>query len=148
MCSNCKKYGKQVIISVYLVSFLLFELTYFGKYQEQISARQNAGAKEAIEYALTIGENGEDIYIVNVLRHSQVLFYTKYPTPDYLESVEWSMEEDFRDVVVHRFGRFCWDWNKDLYGEGIYIIQASDSEKYVELGYDVTQFQSCAVAVK
>lgn len=148
LCSKCKKYGKQIVISVYLVSFLFFEVVYFGKYQEQISDRQNAGAKEAIEYALTIGEEEEDIYVVNALRHSQVLFYTKYPTPDYLASVEWSMEEGVRDVIVQRFGRFCWDWDMELPGKGVYVILASDLEKYMELGYDVTQFQSCAVAVK
>ena len=148
LCNKCKKYGKQIIISVYLISFLLFEICYFTGYQEQISARQNAGAKEAIEYALEISENEEEIYIVNTLRHSQVLFYTQYPTPEYLESVEWTVKEDTKGITVQRFGRFCWDWDRERPSQGVYIILVDDLEMYEKLGYDITIFGSCAVAKK
>lgn len=146
LCDRFKRHGKYIAISVYLVSFLLFEICYFTRYQEEISDKQNAGADEAIEYALEISEREKDIYVVNTLRHSQVLFYTQYPTSEYLASVKWGIEEDINGVAVKRFGIFCWDWDVDAPGEGVYIILAEDAEKYQSLGYDVTIFNSCAVA--
>lgn len=148
LCNKCIKYVKQIIVVVYIISFLLFELVYFGEYQEQISNRQNIGAKEAIEYALTVVKEDEDIYVVNAIRHSQVLFYTQYPVNDYIESVEWTMEAGAREVYVQRFDKFCWDWNMESIDAGVYIILAEDIEKYKEQGYSITRFQSCAVAVK
>lgn len=147
----CQKWGKKVrnvLIMVYLVSFLLFEVFYFTVFQRQISDIQHAGLKEALTYAQEICKEEESIYVTNSIRHSQVLFYLQYPTTDYLNSVEWSTEEGVREVVVHRFGPFCWDWNEELAEEGVYVIVASDIETYQNKGYEVTLFDNCAVAVK
>lgn len=144
---KCEKYGRRAIISVYLISFALFEICYFTRYQVEISNRQNDGAKEAIEYAMDI--SGEkDIFVESAIRHSQVLFYTGYPTPDYIASVEWNLDSEKKRVFVKRFGQFCWDWDVNYPMEGVYIISADEIERFEKSGYDVIRFDSCAVAKK
>lgn len=147
----CKKWGKKVkysLVTLYLVSFLLFETFYFTTFQKQISNIQHAGLKEALTYAQEVSQDEQKIYVANSIRHSQVLFYLQYPTTDYLDTVEWSVEDGVREVVIHGFGPFLWEWSDDLSEAGVYVIVADDAELYKEHGYNVTLFHNCAVAVK
>lgn len=147
----CKKYGKKVknvLVVAYLLSFLAFELYYFTVFQQQISNIQHAGLKDALIYAQDICKEDEKIYVTNSIRHSQVLFYMQYSTTDYINSIEWTMEEGMRDVAVQGFGSFSWEWNSESPEEGVYVILSVDKEAYQNEGYQVTTFENCAVAVR
>lgn len=104
--------------------------------------------KEALNYAKEISEDEQIIYVTNSIRHSQVLFYLQYSTTDYIDTVKWNVEEGVREVVVHSFGSFSWDWDADSIENGVYVIVADDAEKYEEQGYKVATFENCAVAKK
>lgn len=68
------------------------------------------GAKEALEFALEkydTGSYGDKIYVLASLRHSQVLFYTRFPTDGYMESVRFDgMNKG--ELIVKGFG--CFEW--------------------------------------
>lgn len=148
----CMKIGKRienVLLVLYMISFLLFEVCYFTNYQDSISDRQFAGAGKAIAYALELSEqrDGETIYVKGGLRHSQILFYTAYPTDEYRNSVNWHKSEDNREVIIDSFGVFSWeDKTPEFKDNSIYIILYDVVDNYKKMGYSVMNFETCAVA--
>lgn len=140
---------RMVITGIYMASFVCFMAYYFTGYSEAIAKRQQAGAKEALEYAGVLygtGGYGNRIYITGPLRHSQVLFYTQFPTDEYIASVEQELLEN-GTYHVRGFGYFT--WGEPLgYGSGnICVIPAEEAEKYTDAGYDVHIFDAYAAAV-
>ena len=148
ICKKWKKKVQYILIGIYLVSFLIFEAFYFTGFQKQISNIQHTGLKEALDYAQEISSDEQMIHVTNSIRHSQVLFYLQYPTTDYMDTVKWSVEDGVREVVVHGFGSFSWDWDIDSLEAGVYVIVANDATEYEDQGYKVTIFDNCAVAEK
>lgn len=133
---------------LYLASFCLFESYYFTSYQDTIKEMQLAGAKEALTYAEAIKEEScsDVIHVTGRLRHPQVLFYLEYPTNLYIETVEWK-NYPAGWLIAERFGDFRWDTDEG-YKEGVYIICADEIIDYENAGYDITQFDACAVAFR
>lgn len=132
---------------IYAVSFVCFMAYYFTGYSEAVAIRQQAGARKALEYAGTLyetGAYGEQIYISGPLRHSQVLFYTQFPTDEYIESVEQNISEN-GTYDVKGFGCFAWGDSPE-YGS-IRVIPADETDMYTGSGYEVRIFDSYAVAV-
>ena len=139
--------AEAVAVAVYAVSFVCFMGYYFTGYSDTIAKRQLAGAEEALAYAderYETGIYGETIYITGPLRHSQVLFYTQFPTDEYAASVEQELLEN-GTYDVKRFGRFAWGTPSE-YG-GICVIPAEEADAYTDMGYEVRIFNSYAVAL-
>lgn len=149
-----KNIGKIVIV-IYAISFICFEGYYYTSYQQQISERQLAGADKAIEEAMGKQSeyNLEKIYITGSLRHSQVLFYTEYPTDKYLETVKWQNYPN-KYLVAAYFGDFEWvsleeDFDNDsLNGNAAYIIMKDNAQDFVDLGWNVDMYDYVGVAYK
>jgi hypothetical protein len=139
------KYFKNAIVTVYIVSFAIFIGYYFTAYQPDISQRQLAGADGALEYAMQISSDYGDgnIYVTSSLRHSQVLFYTQYPTDKYISEVKWE-NYPAKQLIAKSFGPFI--WGADTEGDNVHIITTQEVEDYTD-NYSITVFGTCAVAV-
>lgn len=138
---------EMVVVGIYLVSFICFMTYYFVKYSDTVAERQLAGAGEALGYADELyrtGTYGEKIYISGPLRHSQVLFYTQFPTENYIESVEQSVAEN-GNYNVKGFGHYVWETPQKY--ESICVVPAGEKDAYISLGYEVEVFDKYAVAV-
>lgn len=139
---------KKSIVILYLASFCLFMNYYFTKYSDTIKEIQLAGAKEALGYAAVIKEeSGSDvIHVTGRLRHSQVLFYSEYPLDLYMATVKWKNYPS-RWLIAEEFGNFRWDTEMG-YTNGVYVICSDEIADYEGAGYDITQFDACAVAFR
>ena len=135
------------IFVLYIAGFCLFEGYYFTAYQDTIKQMQLSGAKEALAYAAAISEEsaGDVIHVTGRLRHSQVLFYSEYPADSYMETVEWKNYPSGWLEAGH-FGDFWWD--TDVRTDGIYVICSDEIADYENDGYQITQFDACAVAFR
>lgn len=135
------------IFAIYMVSFILFMGYYFTAYSDTIKERQMAGAKEALEYAVQIEKEHSDgvIHVTERLRHPQVLFYLEYPADLYMETVEWK-NYPARWLEAMHFGKFWWD--TEGMEDGIYVICHDEITDFENAGYQITQFDTCAVAFR
>lgn len=134
-------------VAIYAISFVCFMVYYFTGYGETIAKRQLSGAGEALAYAdsqYETGVYGDYIYIEGPLRHSQVLFYTQFPTDEYIASVEQEISEN-GTYEVKGFGRFRWG-GPSKHGS-ICLIPVDELELYTNRGYDVQVFDTYAVAL-
>lgn len=154
ICNKLKRkaYIGKVVAVLYLLSFFCFEVFYYTGYQEEISERQLAGADKAIERALQLkDERGKEIIMVpNVLRHSQILFYTKWPLDNYLETVQWQ-EYPARWLKTDSFG--CFEWireeetgENELENDKIYLLTVEEKEWFVEKGWHVEMYDYVGTA--
>lgn len=134
-----------ILAMLYSVCFVCFAGYYLSIYEDDIAERQFRGADRALEYAIEQKESMSDdtkIYISCSLIYSQVLFYTQFPTDEYIENVQYSSISNGK-YYVKSFGYFEWESERD--GK-IHVIQASDSDEYKQKGYEVVIFDECAVA--
>lgn len=146
--ANVKKLVKPVII-VYLCFLVVFMGYYFTIFQNHISERQLAGARQAIDAAEELFETGQykSICPTEELRHSRVLFYTKFPLDVYLQEVQWSNYPD-KFLKTKSFGNFVWDDGKEdaFNKDKIYILQFSEIDAYIEAGWNVDIYDCVGVA--
>lgn len=139
---------EQILIAIYAISFMCFMSYYLSIYKDAIAERQFSGADKALEYAIEhkdTGQYGEKIGISCSLSHSQVLFYTKFPTDEYIRTVKYSNMVNGK-YYVKSFGGF--EWIEEGDSANIYVIDGAKSEEYEQKGYDVEIFGECAVAIK
>lgn len=150
LIAKVKMLTKPVII-VYLCCLVTFMGYYFTIFQEQISERQLAGARQAIDAAEELFETGEYVSICPTaeLRHSRVLFYTKYPLDEYIEEVIWSNYPD-KFLNTKAFGNFEWDDEKEdaFNKDKIYLLEFSEVDEYIENGWNVDLYDYVGVAYK
>lgn len=140
---------QKILICLYAISFICFEVNYFTQYQQVIGDAQLAGADEALEYAQKMLDEGyEKINIVCPLRHSQVLFYTQYDTDKFINEVKWqNYAENCKWLSAESFGDYTWGSMEELNPEHVYILKKGDKEQFEKEGYLVKIFDTCAVAV-
>lgn len=149
-----KGYVGKGLVAIYVISFVLFLISYFNGFQDRISLRQVAGSGEAIEDALSMVETGEyrKICLEEEIRHARVLFYTKYDPNEYMSSVKWANYPD-KYLVSESFGPFVWE---DVYKNGakddyIYILRLYRDQYpdfFPDNGFEVKQYGSVWMAYK
>lgn len=148
-----KRFFSKGIICLYALSFICFQGYYFTIYQEQISERQLAGAKQAVTEALRLKEQKdyEKIRVPDALRHSQILFFTAWSPEDYRETVQWQ-EYPARWLKTSSFGCFVWENEEQTDEEPeedmIYLITKEEKEKMETAGWNVTMYEYVGVAYK
>lgn len=152
LCAKGKRYFGKAVFVVYALSFLCFEGYYFTEYQEEISRRQQAGADQAVEAALSLREErkAETIVVPNTLRHSQILFYTEWSLKDYMESVRWQ-EYPARWLKTESFG--CFEWIREEETENfeperdkIYLVTEEELGRFEKEGWCVEMYGYAGVA--
>ena len=130
-----------------VISFISFESFYFTEYNQRISAIFKKGLGEAVEYAeKSAGDNL--IYVSSKYMHPEILFYSKFSTTEYIETVKL---DNYNQQVMNAvsFGNYRLKIDEQAIPEGgIYIITNGQAGRYKEFGYDVRTFDNVSVAVK
>lgn len=135
------------VITVFsiIISFYSFTNYYFKDYNKDISPSFNQGLEEAVEF---VNESEfEKIGVDNRAFFPQILFFDKTPTPEYLETVEFSYYPA-AFVGVKSFSKYTFDPNyNDLNLYDALILSAHSTEFFAEAGYEVVSFGEFAVVV-
>lgn len=140
--------AEAVAVGIYMASFLCFVAYYFTGYSDTIAQLQLEGAGEALAYADELYETGlygDNIYISGPLRHSQVLFYTQFPTDEYIDTVDQNISDN-GTYNVKGFGCFAWGDLTEYGSHNICVIPSEQAQVYTSSNYKVQIFGSYAVA--
>ncbi|PXV90134.1 dolichyl-phosphate-mannose-protein mannosyltransferase [Lachnotalea glycerini] len=147
----CEVIGRKliyIITAVYLVAFGFFNYSYYTSYQEQISKEFNAGLTEAIQYAMEV--TPDIICVTDKAYHSQVMFASKIPTPEYLNTVVYSNYPAIW-LETASFGQFVFKPKEELpvLDENIvYVWESSQGDFFKNNGYQVVEYSNFIVAYK
>lgn len=156
-----------LLLTAYLISFILFANSYFGDFQKRIGPCQMRGADKALDYALELyDEKNHDadesyISVTPGLRHANILFYTASSPYDFINTVTWQNYPN-KYLNTASFGPYIWedyrneqvedeDQQDNVYTlnpNNIYVIETEEAGQFINQGYRVTYFQDTAVAVK
>ena len=139
---------KKVAIGIallYAISFVLFMWSYFNQDCDQYGTFEGK-LEDAISYVDKIQD--KKIHITEKIQanHIHVLFYTKYNTKDFVETVHY---EDphvaFKNVLS--FGKYYIEDIKELKNDGqnVYLIKKEDRENFNLENYKVTEFEKYLV---
>lgn len=128
----------------YLVLFVQFEKYYFTEYKDEIAYSFCGGIEDAVNCAM---QYEGIIYVSPGIEHSRILFYSKQPVTEYLETVEYiNYPSSF--VRTSSFGRFRFEFDATQPDtDAIYILNKSvDLTRYEEMGFEVESFEWFDVA--
>lgn len=134
------------LFGIYIISFAMFEYTYFTDYQTEMAKEFNNGVIEATEYAMDITD--EQICVSDKIYHSQLMFASKIPAPEYVSSVVYKNYPSIW-LEVDTFGQFKFlDKEKvpEKLENKVYIWQKEDREYFENSGYKTVQFDNFIVA--
>lgn len=141
------------LIIAYTIGFVLFLNIYFGEFAKNINEKQMAGARDAIIAAenLFVEKNADKIYVCDGISHANMLFYTKYPVTEYIDTVEWKEYPD-RYLSAKSFGRYYW-YEEDLEDtdnvllnrSAIYIVN-EDSLDIFDDSWEIVRYNNAYVA--
>lgn len=128
------------------VVFCLFSVFYFGDYNDRISSDFNDGLEQAIPFAKTL--ESEEILVDSSIFYSQVLFFDQTPTPEYLNTVEYTNYPS-AFLKVSRFGKYNFSLNYDqLEQDKIYLIPKENSDIFETDGFSIEEFKNYVVAYR
>ena len=88
---NTKYVARTTFVLVFICmtfSFYSFTNFYFNDYNQNIAGTFNDGLEEAVEYVND--KDFKNIYVDSSAFFPQILFFDKTPTPEYIETVEFS----------------------------------------------------------
>ena len=141
------KYIKEITVAAFCILFLLFEHFYFGVYAKNIGVMFQDGMEQAVQYAESLAEEGETIYVGEGIFCSKIMAFSALSPEEYRETVQYTNYPSAA-LNVSQCGNYV--FNTPLEGkEGIYIIDLNrQSESCVDMGYTVAQFGNMAVVYK
>lgn len=135
------------IVILYLLSFSMFEIDY-SKENFDNYATFEANLQDVIEYTSRIEH--KKIYITNEIKepYIYVLFYTKYNTNDFINTVKYYNEgQEFEQVKS--FGNYCFKNIDDIQKpkENVYIINKNSLNNYIinKEEWNVVEFEKYLV---
>lgn len=142
-----KKYLSIAIILSYALSFIAFTATYFTTYAETMAAEFQSEYPKILNAALEIAEDDETpIYLTSSFEPLKVLYYTQFPTDEYVDTVYYTNEPSAW-LDIGGFGRYKVGIDFDyLDSKGIYIISNEDIPLFEEADYTVERFYTFAIA--
>lgn len=136
---------KTTLTLSYLSSFLTFSIYYATKWnREQIEPNFYASFKEALLYSESIEH--KTTYISTHANYTLVLYYTKYNTQDYINTVEITNPGSAFENV-RSFSGYTFNLPKKLEGGNTYIVYNQDNP-YSDTAlssYKITKFQYYSV---
>lgn len=140
-----KKMYLYIISFMYVAFFMLFIYKYINQDFNEYGTFE-AGLEEAIQYVDTI--NDKPIYITNKIKSNYiyVLFYTKYNTNNFVDTVQY-LDNNVEFRVVKSFGKFNFQIEKkfDIIKDNVYVLKKEEKERYNLDGYSVKEFDKYIV---
>lgn len=145
--TNIKK-SAVIITILYLVSFGLFMQKYITQNCDDYGTFEG-DLEEVIEYVDKIED--KEIYITDKIQsgYMHVLYYTKYDTRKFVETVYY--EDPYVEFKnVKSFGKYHFEniENLELEDGNIYVIKKEDKENYDIQNYDTKEFKKYIVIEK
>lgn len=145
--NNRKKVAIGIAI-LYVISFGLFMKKYFSEDCNKYSTFES-DLEEVIQYVDKI--DNKKIYITNRIKTSYIytLFYTKYDTREFVNTVKYENEYvEFRNVKS--FGKYYFDniENLELNDKDIYVIKKEEKDRLNLENYKITEFEKYIVFEK
>lgn len=132
-----------LILVLYIAFFVAFIVSYLKQDWNEYGTFE-AGLEDVMEYVDTI-ENKE-IHITNTIKESYIytLFYTKYNTRDFVETVEYqNPNAEFKKVLS--FGNYKFEKIDEIQDGNVYVIKKEDRDNYNLENYKVTEFEKYIV---
>lgn len=136
-----------VLIFVILTSsFFSFTDYYFNDYNNEIAYPFNYGIEESISY---VNEHNFEKICVEDMYHSQILFYDKTPTPEYLETVEFSNYPS-PYLNAKSFTKYYFDFGPGMKinNYDAFIVKKENIEYFKYFSYQIVEFGKYIVAHK
>ena len=137
-----------LIIFIYLISFSAFIPTYFQQDWNNYFTFEN-NLEEVVQYISIL--NKEKIYITNKIKepYIYVLFYSKYPSQEFFNTVEYYNPNVGLRQVKH-FGNYYFGNIKEINSSNsscAYVIKKKDLNQYNINTYDfkITEFEKYLV---
>lgn len=124
---------------IYLFFFFNFTGAYFKSYNDDARYAFSAGLEEAMEFAAENVREGGNIYVTSSVAHSRVMFYSKIPVDEYIDTVVYNNYPGAY-IGTDSFGRYIMSF--DIYSpdpNGIYIL---------DMGTDTSALQDAGFAIK
>lgn len=137
-----------VIVIVYFIGFGFFEHAYYTSYHDLISKEFNAGLTDAIQYAMSLTD--DTICVTDRAYHSQVMFASKIPTPEYLDTVVYTNYPAIW-LETASFGQFEFQEKEDLpmlSEDKVYVWERSKKDYFDKQGFKTKEFLYFVVAYK
>ena len=139
---------KKVAIGVgilYLISFGLFVPKYFSENCDEYGTFEGK-LEEVIHYVDKI--EGKKIHITDKIQSNyiHVLFYTKYDTTKFVETVDYE-DPKVEFKKVNSFGKYYFDDIKELNTKenNVYVIKKEEKEKFDLENVKITEFEKYLV---
>ncbi len=128
----------------YFVLLVRFEKYYFTEYKEEIAYYFCEGIEDAVECAM---QYEGTIYVSTGIDHPRILFYSKQPVTEYLETVKY-INYPSAFLRTSEFGRFRFEFDVTKPDKnGVYILNKSvDLTVYEEMGFALEHFDWFTVA--
>lgn len=132
------------IMLAYSLSFLSFTSYYISNYNMDVAEFYQYDVSGALDFALEKADG--TIYFSQEILYPKILFYTKLPVTDYLDSVVYDTENrgDYMPVAFGNFKHY-FDYS-DIDSGGVYIINFEERNEFRDRGFTVERFGLYGVA--
>lgn len=144
ICGFVHRYAVLALLPLYLLQFGLFEHYYFTDFEEEVHAYFDYGIGDAVCNAM---EHEGTIYVTSKVKFPKILFYSREPVTDYLETVEYK-NYPATFLKVRSYGRFQFGIpEEDIDLDGIYILDESQNpDQFTALGFTLEQYGNFTMA--
>ncbi|MBK1810391.1 glycosyltransferase family 39 protein [Clostridium sp. YIM B02505] len=142
-----EKINKKIVFAIafiYSVSFVSFFNNYVTDYNKDISVSFQRGLEDAVGFAMKFDD--AQVYVTDGILYPKVLFYSKFPTDEYVKTVKYK-NYPAAFLSVSSCGNLHFGINKsELNPEKVYIINNNEFKDYADRGYNIEHFENFSVA--
>lgn len=146
-CSEInKKYINYIIIAIYLIHFIMFEIFYFKLEQKSYTSVEDV--KDVIQYVDNL--EVEKVYFEYAFKepYIYVLYYTQYNTYDFISTVEYFRKDGIFDNVK-KFGKYRFYLPEETNEENVcYVVKNDTKLNFENKEFKVTKFKDYLVLEK
>lgn len=132
------------IVALYTVCFVAFLSFYFYSFNNLIQEPFQYGVVDSVKAAMK--KENSTIYVNSDIFYSTVLFASKTPVTNYLETVKYNPDLPGDSTPVS-FTQFIFGYNKKkLTKDSIYIIPNEEASLFLENGFTIDDYGNYCVA--
>lgn len=122
---------ESIIFISYIILFMIFMYEYFNQdYSEYFTF--NTSMEQTINYINEINSDNKNVYISNSIKEPYIycLFYNKYDTNNFIETVRYKDDTQSEFQTVLSFGNYYFEKINSIEKNNIYIIKEDNLKEY------------------
>ena len=141
-----KDFGK-ICMVIYGICFLVFGTYYFGgQFNDNMRILFSDNLEKPIKEAVAYTEG--TIYVDSDIYYPHVLFYSKMPTDEFVNTVVYK-DPNAKFMSPVTYGRFVeYEFDASTLGKGTYVLSVKHNQEVIDAGYMVTDYGRYIVAIK